>query len=312
MSNRRKFLKSTAALAAGACVAIPAHGDDGGGCRHRPTYIFVHGSWHGSWCFERVTHLATDQGFAVIARDLPGSGLNAQFPVSYYSRPFDPAAFGTEISPGASVTLGDYVRQVTATIGEVIDAGSGPVIVVGHSMAGVVLNAVGELLGRDKIAHLVYLTAFMAKSGVPAANYDLAGAGSLVFSLLLADPSVIGALRIDPNSPDPAYRAALRAALYGDVLQTAIPGIANLLTPDQPLDAFVEPVSLTTRWATIPRTYITCSEDMTIPLAIQQQFIREADLDFPQTRTHVVELTSSHSAFFSQPERLAQVLSELE
>lgn len=312
MNNRRTFLKSAATLVAGAGVAASGYGDDLHSCKHRPTYILVHGSWHGSWCFERLTHLMTEQGFAVITRDLPGSGLNAQFPVSYYARPFDPAAFATEISPVADVTLSDYVRQVTATIDELFDAGSGPVILVGHSMAGVVLSAVGELLGWEKIDHLVYLTAYMVRNGVPAINYDLAGAGSLVFSLFLADPTVIGALRVDPNSPDPAYRAALRATLYGDVPVTDIPGIANLLTPDQPVDAFVEPVTLTTRWAAIPRTYITCSADNTIPLAIQQQFIREADLDFPGTRTHVVNLTSSHSAFFSQPAALAQVLAEVE
>jgi hypothetical protein len=48
----------------------------------------------------------------------------------------------------------------------------------------------------------------------------------------------------------------LQATFGGDLPEADMPGISNLLTPDQPLDPFVEPVTLTSRWASIPRSYI--------------------------------------------------------
>jgi hypothetical protein len=144
----------------------------------------------------------------------------------------------------------------------------------------------------------VYLTAFMPKSGVSAADYfDLMlQNGSLLFQLLVADSDAIGgAARVDPNSPDPQYRTLLRETFYGDVPDEDISGITNLLTPDQALQ----------------RTYITCSGDNALPLAVQQQFISEVNVEFPGNRTQVLALTSSHSPFFSQPEQLAQILGDL-
>ncbi len=315
MTNRRHFVKSAITVAAGIGVAgTKQHAWADRRRDYSLIYVFVHGAWHGAWCFERVAHLLTNQGHQVIALDLPGSGLNAGFPAAYWARPFDPNAFATETSPVANVTLDDYVRQVTGLVRKAIDNESSRVVLVGHSMGGIVLNAVGELLGRTKIRRLVYLTAFMPRSGVPATDYvDLmVQNGSLLFQLLVADIDAIGgAARIDPSSPDPLYRTVLRETFYGDVTDDDIPGIANLLTPDQGVLPISKATSLTSGWGSIPRTFIACSEDNALPLAVQQQFINEADLEFPGNLTEVVTLKSSHSPFLSQPQRLAQILGDL-
>jgi hypothetical protein len=59
----------------------------------------------------------------------------------------------------------------------------------------------------------------MPASDVPAAAYIFApeNEGDLVQVALVADPAVIGALRLDVTSPDPAYRQLLRDAFFGDV-----------------------------------------------------------------------------------------------
>ena len=40
------------------------------------TFVLIHGSWHGGWCFDEVRALLETQGHAVIAPDLPGMGGN--------------------------------------------------------------------------------------------------------------------------------------------------------------------------------------------------------------------------------------------
>ncbi len=37
------------------------------------TFVLVHGSFHGAWCWERLTPLLTQRGHRVVASDLPGS-----------------------------------------------------------------------------------------------------------------------------------------------------------------------------------------------------------------------------------------------
>jgi pimeloyl-ACP methyl ester carboxylesterase len=38
------------------------------------SFVLVHGSWHGGWCFDAVKALLEAGGHEVIAPDLPGMG----------------------------------------------------------------------------------------------------------------------------------------------------------------------------------------------------------------------------------------------
>jgi pimeloyl-ACP methyl ester carboxylesterase len=83
-----------------------------------------------------------------------------------------------------------------------VDMAGDPVAVVAHSMGGAVVTGAAQLAPR-LVAHAVYLTAFMPASGVPAQGYARMpeNDGSLVRSLLVADPAAVGALRLDVASP---------------------------------------------------------------------------------------------------------------
>ncbi len=274
-------------------------------------FILIHGSWHGAWCYEKVANILTQQGYLTITNDLPGRGLSAQFPTSYFQRPLTlPGAFNTEPSPLAAITLDDCVQQVVRTIEGVTRLGK-KVVLVGHSSAGIVLNAVGEKLGHKQIDRLIYLTAFM-----PPSNFSLTNilarsseAESEYLPLFLADPAQVGALRIDPHSGDPTYRSLVKLVFYEDVSTTDFQAVSNFLTPDDPAQPFNALVPLSSQmWGRIPRTYIKCTEDRAIHLSTQAQMIADADMFTPDNLTQVISLTSSHSPFFSQPEKLAEVL----
>lgn len=279
----------------------------------KPAFVLVHGAWHGASTYERVIPLLAAKGYSAVARDLPAHGLNARFPASYSARPLDLAAFATEPSPVAGVTLDDYADSVIATIDQVRAAGHGQVVLVAHSMGGVAITAVAQRV-PEKLAKLVYLTAFMPGSGVPGITYIRSpeNAGELVGPQLLADPAVVGALRMDHRSDSASYRASSKLAFYADVSQADYEAMANLLTPDVPVAAFATPIATTPdRWGSVPRHYIRCLEDRAIRPALQQRFIDEADAFVPGNRTVVHELACSHSPFLSQPEALAELLAKI-
>ncbi|MBM0275427.1 hypothetical protein JM949_08155 [Micromonospora sp. STR1s_6] len=61
----------------------------------------------------------------------------------------------------------------------------------------------------------------------------------------------------------------------------------------------------------MPRTYVVCGHDRTIPAPLQRLFIDQADAAFPDNPTTVAELATSHSAFLSVPGRVAELIASL-
>jgi pimeloyl-ACP methyl ester carboxylesterase len=275
-------------------------------------FVLIHGGGHAGWCFGQVTPYLVQEAHAVVSPDLPGHGVNARFPRSWWSRAQEPGKFAVEPSPAARLTLADLARAVTAVVRQVARPDR-QVILVGHSMAGVLLNWTGEAV-PDLISRLVYLSGWMTGPGKSFSDYQRAPemAGSEIPALILASPGEIGAVRIDFGSADAAYRERARSAFGADVDDDTWDAAAHLLTPDTPAAAFTEPVHLTaSRWGTIPRTYISCTADRALPPAAQHRFIGEADAFTPANPTDARELPASHSPFLSQPERLARTLVEL-
>jgi pimeloyl-ACP methyl ester carboxylesterase len=277
-------------------------------------YILVHGGAHGAWAFGKLAPLLAQEGHRVIAQDLPGHGLHARFPASYHERPLDPEKFAVEPSQIAGLTLRDYADQVTGTISRIARRlpGRQPIL-VGHSMAGLILNRVGETL-PELIGRLVYLSAWMTGSGKSFNDYTASPqmATSKIPSILVGNPASTGALRFDFRPPDPTSRALVKDTFAADVDDEDWNAVANLLTPDTPAGPMAEATTLTaSRWGAIPRTYISCTADQALPLAAQQRFIGEADRFTPHNPTDVRELASSHSPFMSQPEQLARILLDL-
>ncbi|MGL5001501.1 MAG: alpha/beta fold hydrolase, partial [Casimicrobium sp.] len=219
----------------------------------KPTFVLVHGAWHGGWCWSEVVSLLAAEGFRAIAIDLPGHGYKAKLPAAYRTQPQDHGALATEVSGLAAITLDDYRDYTLNVIRGLVKDGSGPVILVGHSLGGATLTAVAEA-EPALIRKLVYLTAFVPVKldSVIAYITRPEWASSEVPPLFAADPGVVAAVRINPSAADPAYQAKSKSALYGDLADDAFPAIANLLTPDEPVQAFAGKVAPTiARWGSV-------------------------------------------------------------
>lgn len=273
--------------------------------------LFLHGLWHGSWCWSEVIAALAASGTRALAVDLAGHGLRVRRPAAATRRPFDPALMASEPSPVAGIGLDETSELLISQLKAL--GGGRPAVVVAHSAGGPALTRVAQV-APDLVANAVYLSAAMPASGVPALESMAApeSAGSVVTQLLVASPEVIGAMRMDPLSDDPAYRELARTALYGDVRPELADAAMRLLTPDAPMLPLTETTTLTADgWGRVPRSYVICEQDMSIRPALARKLIADADAAFPDNPTTVYTLNSSHSPFLSMPGKVAEMVGKV-
>ena len=284
-------------------IAVAPHRED------RRSFLFVHGAWHAAAHWNPVAEHLAAIGHTVAAIDLPGSGLDAGYPESYLRG--DAEALATEPSPLRDVHLSHYVDAVTAQLTKM--ARHGKVTLVGHSFGGLTVTRVAEDVPH-LVRRVVYISAYVPVAFPNGAAYGglPEGASSLSGAILVGDPTQTGAMRINPRNGDPDYVEKARQAFYNDLSTEDVVKLVGYLTPDLPLPvAFDDARGTPQRWGTVPRTFIRCTEDRTVPPALQDRMIAEADEATPGNRFDVRSLPSSHSPFASMPDRLAAVLDAL-
>ena len=111
----------------------------------------------------------------------------------------------------------------------------------------------------------------------------------------------------DPSLVDAFRSLAEHDAFWAKVLGRSPERHLNTLEPDESLDAGAERVDAAT-WGKVSRTYVRLARDLSIPLALQDRFIREADALTPDNPFDVRTLDSSHVGFLIHPEEAAALL----
>jgi pimeloyl-ACP methyl ester carboxylesterase len=307
--NRRELIQGAGMAFSAAALGASSPPAAAASTGRRENYLLVHGAWHSAAHWNKVEQHLTAMGHRVHAMDLPGSGLDARYPQSYLRNDF--GALATEVSPAGDIHLADYADAVEAAIREL--ARHGKVTVVGHSFGGLAITRAAEAVPH-LVRRLVYLSAYVpsqAKNAVELSSLPEAATG-ISGAILIGDPTKTGAMRINPRNADPDYVEKGRAALYNDVSTEEYVQFAAYFNPELPLAvAFDDARGTVAKWGRIPRTFIRLTEDHTIPLALQDRMIADADALTPRNRFDTRTLRSSHSPFASMPERLAEVLSSL-
>jgi len=271
--NRRQI------LAAGAASIVPAASISlistaaEAATRVAPV-IFIHGAWHWGGCFQKVSDKLAAKGIPVATPDLASHG--------YSELKFDQVH-----------SMDDYV----APVADMLARASVPVVLIGHSLGGIPL---GYLASKypNKIKKLIYLTAFMPNAKESATSiigtYANDPAAAELFKVIT---TVESGVKIDLDKPD-----LLKAAFYGDVSAHDF-NIASknvtAITSNVPY-GWVNDTPLAN--GKIPRVFIRCQNDKAIPIGVQDAMIKQA----PHTKVLTIE--SSHSAFFSRPEQLADLI----
>lgn len=312
--HRRQIMTHTALFGAGVALSACGGGNASGtlqnsGQNNAKNILLIHGAWHSAAHWNRVVERLTAQGHSVCALDLPGAGLNAKFPNAYLQN--DAVGMATEPSPLAALQLSDYRDAVVAQIRKM--SVNGKVTLVAHSLGGVTATLAGEAV-PELIQRLVYVTALVPVRLKSILDYGALpeNAGSLTTSIWVADPSVVGAARINPRNGDAAYVEKGRQAFYHDIATEDYLRFAALMVPDIALNiATGDGRGTAERWGRVPRSFVRCTQDRSQPIALQDLLIAEADAATPNNKFDVHTLASSHSPFASMPDALAKIIDEL-
>lgn len=284
-----------------------------------PTVIFVPGSNSNSFSVAPLQRELALRGVRAFAADLPGHGFGGTWPAAYQApqvaapqvaaargtAQHDGAGLATVPSKAAGVTVADAVEHLVALVRRARE--HGPVVVVGHSRGGIPLTGLMST-EPDLIDRAVYISAWCPVASTVAeymATPEYADSAlNSVSKVLVGDPAQLGALRMNWRTADPELLTNLKEAMLADATDDEFHAYLALLDPDEILDPGerADP----DRWGRVPRTYIRLAADTSLPPALQDRLIADADTATPGNQFDVHTLPGSHAGFLARAEATAE------
>jgi pimeloyl-ACP methyl ester carboxylesterase len=235
------------------------------------TFVLVHGAWQAPYVWDNVKATLQKQGAQVITVELPGHGADQ--------------------TPPQNLTLDVYRDKVIDALNNV----NGKVILVGHSLGGMVISAVAEK-APSKIEKLVYIAAYMPVSGQSLKDLAQTDKDSQLSTALM------------PSADQLTFGVA-QAQIVNIFIQDGSDAVKNLVLQNyrpEPAIPFTNPVSLTTaNYGAIPKVYIKTLQDHAVSPALQTSMISANGV------TTVYKLNTSHSPFLSKPDSVSILLNQI-
>lgn len=232
------------------------------------TYVLVHGAWQAPYVWEAVKTDLSKQGNKVIVVELPGHGTDKTAP--------------------HTLNLDVYRDKVIEAITKVNEK----VILVGHSMGGMVISAVAEKI-PTKINRLVYIGAFLPINGQALVDLAFSDPNSKLGPQLV--PSA-DQLTIDVKRDSLTYlfindgeQATKEKVLTNYKAEPAIP-LANKVTLTN------------ANFGSVEKVYIKTLQDVVVSPSLQDRMITAAGIKT------VYQVNTSHSPFLSQPKSITDLL----
>lgn len=229
-------------------------------------FVLIHGAWHGGWAWEGVIRSLTDAGHTAEAPTLPGHSPD---------------------DDRSKITFDSYVQKIT----EVLWKQPKPVILVGHSSAGFLLQSAAPMV-RSKIERLVFLNAWILPPNT--AQFDLVPPTS---ARELTDVATAS-----PDRSVPVIDEFVRNILMAGEDSEAQNKVISRLTP-QPLALFTTPVNVEEfNNLDVPKSVVYCRDDTSLPPGT---FLRMAE---GLEHYELIEIDGGHEALVTHPARVAEAL----
>ena len=247
------------------CVAGCSKGDNP---KDSKTFVLVHGAWQAPYVWDVVKSQLEAKGQKVIVVELP--------------------AHGNDMTSPAAVSIDVYRDKVIAAIQGV----NGKVILVGHSMGGVVVTAVAEKI-PSRIEKLVYIGAFLPANGQSLMDLAMTDAQSILGPNLIPSKDQ---LTLDVNH-DKIIDIFCQDA-SSDVQKEVLAKFRV-----EPAIPFGNKVTLTeANFGSVNKYYIHTTQDHAVGIDLQNRMVMAAHI----TKTYSLE--TGHSPFLSKPDQVTAVL----
>jgi pimeloyl-ACP methyl ester carboxylesterase len=222
----------------------------------------VHGAYHGSWCWEPLREVLEGRGHRVVAVDLPIS---------------DPGL-------GAS----EYADVVVRAMRDATDP-----IVVGHSMAGLVIPLVAA---RRPVRRLVFLAAFLPQPGLSVNDQREREAIDGQVPPTTAEWTALGddVWMVGPNTATELFYHDVPAATVAWAVARLRPQAYRVMSEVTPRET----------WPAVDVAGIVCADDR----ALNPEWARSAYRE--RLGVTPAELPGGHPPFLTRPAELADLLTE--
>lgn len=232
------------------------------------TYVLVHGAWQAPYVWDTVRSDLSKKDNQVIVVELPGHGSDSSAP--------------------QNLSLDVYRDKVI----DALSKADGKVILIGHSMGGMVITHVAEKI-PSRISKLVYIGAFLPSSGQALTDLAFSDPDSKLGPALV--PSA-DQLTLDVN------RDSLTYLFINDGSQTDKDLVlANYRA--EPAIPFSNKVTLTAgNFGALEKVYIKTLQDIVISPGLQDRMIAAAGIKT------IYEVNTSHSPFLAQPHAVSELL----
>lgn len=227
-------------------------------------FVVAHGAWSAGWAWKKMHARLRARGHDLVAPTYTGIGERAHLANPHID-------LEAHIADMLAVLHYDDLRDV---------------VLVGHSYGGMVATGVADRAG-DRIAKLVYLDAFVPRSGQSLFDLQTPDARA---RMLEAARTAGDDWRIPPNPMPPDTSAA-------DVEW------AQARRVMQPVKTFEQRLKLSGAVDRLPRTYIYCKRAR--PDDAFRPFAERARRE-PGWRCH--DMDASHSPHITAPDALAELL----
>ncbi len=231
-------------------------------------FLLVPGSCHGAWCWRDLIPAMAAQGHAARAIDMPGLGMDQ--------------------TPLSGITLDDCKDAVLA-------ASTPETLIVGHSWGGYPISAAAES-APGSMRGLIYLCAYFPIDSLSMVERRKRAPRQPLTEAVVKSGDGVSYTVAPDRVPD---------LFYHDCPPEAVEYAMQHLRP-QPIAPQDTPLPTGAAYDSVPKSYILCADDRTIPPEYQTEMTR----DWPADRVHVME--SSHSPFLSDPHGLAALLTHIE
>ncbi|TVY36047.1 hypothetical protein LOCC1_G007977 [Lachnellula occidentalis] len=241
---------------------------------HKPTILFIHGSWHNPNHFKSIRTLFESAGFPTECP--PQATINAK--------------------PHTTLTLQDDVQVIQAALSNLIEDDK-DIIVVMHSYGGVLgSEAVHEKFGKKVrqekgltggVTQLLYLTAFILPLGA-----------SITTTLGQLPPFI----KVEDNG-----LCMIQGAdnlFYNDISKEDQDHYMSELAPVPTVTQTATPTYAA--YQHYPSSYLYCSGDAALPLFVQEMMVNGSGANFKKETC-----TAGHSPFLSQPQVVLDIIKNM-